>query len=304
MLMRLRRGPTVGVGRIYRVRYFFGPARAVFRIAMGGRDRFVDRNLLVVDTQPRAVRVRVGKTPCQQHLVWRQTHARHHIVRLERGLFDLCMEISGVAVQGQLADLDQRVVLVRPDLGQIKRVDAIGLGILVRHDLPLECPARVVPVADVVEQIGAVVIAVGPRQLVGFVLAKVGIAVALIGVEVELDPEFLALGIDQRIGVAGIPVHLAPVFRNATVAHEIGHLMRAFGRERPEIPLHIVVAHVVIRTAFLAADELLELDRIADKEDRGVVADHVKDAFVGVHLDREAARVAPCIGAATFACHG
>ena len=214
------------------------------------------------------------------------------------------MEIGGVAVQGQLADLDQRVVLVRPDLGQIKRVDAIGLGILVRHDLPLERPAGVVPVADVVEQIGAVVIAVGPRQLVGFILAKVGVAVALIGVEVELDPELFTLGIDQRIGVAGIPVHLAPVFRNATVAHEIGHLMRAFGRERPEIPLHIVVTHVVIRTALLAADELLELDRIADKEDRGVVADHVKNAFVRVHLDREAARVAPCIGAATFACHG
>ena len=161
-----------------------------------------------------------------------------------------------------------------------------------------------VPITDVVEQIGAVVVAVGPRQLVGFILAKVGIAVALIGVEVELDPEFLALGIDQRIGVAGIAVHLAPVFRNTAVAHEIGHLMRAFWRQGPEIPLHVVVAHVVIRAAFLAPDELLELDRVAHKEDRGVVADHVKDAFVGVHLDRKAARVAPCVRAAAFACYG
>ena len=148
------------------------------------------------------------------------------------------------------------------------------------------------------------VIPIRARQLVGLVLRQIGIPVALIGHIVKLDPELFALGVDQGIGVAGIAVHLAPGFRNAAVAHQIGHLMRAFGGQCPEIPLHVVIAHVVVGAAFLAANEMLELQRVADEKDGRVVAHHVEIARVGVHLDREATRVAPCVGAAAFAGHG
>jgi hypothetical protein len=46
--------------------------------------------------------------------------------------------VSEVAVEGERADVDQRVVAVRPDLGEIERIEAIGLGRLERHDLHLE----------------------------------------------------------------------------------------------------------------------------------------------------------------------
>ena len=130
------------------------------------------------------------------------------------------------------------------------------------------------------------------------------VAVALIGLEVELHPEHLARFVDERIGVARIAVHLAPGARYASIAHQIGDLMRALGREGPEVPLHVVVAQTVIGAALLAADEALEFQRVAHEEDGGVVAHHVEVAFLGIHLHREAARVAPCVGAAALACDG
>jgi hypothetical protein len=58
------------------------------------------------------------------------------------------------------------------------------------------------------------------------------------------------------------------------------------------------------RAALLRADEVLELHRVAHEEDRRVVADHVVVALAGVELQREAARVAPGVGAAALAGDG
>ena len=49
---------------------------------------------------------------------------------------------------------------------------------------------------------------------------------------------------------------------------------------------------LVVRAALLGVDEVRELLRVADEEDRRVVADEVVVALLGVELDREAARVA------------
>src|SRR5690242_705737 len=54
----------------------------------------------------------------------------------------------------------------------------------------------------------------------------------------------------------------------------------------------------------LAADEVRELHRVADEEDRRVVADQVVVALLGVELQREAAHVAPGVGAARLARDG
>jgi len=50
-------------------------------------------------------------------------------------------------------------------------------------------------------------------------------------------------------------------------------------------------------------DEVGELQRVADEEDRGVVPHEVVVALLGVELDREAARVALGVGRALFAPH-
>ena len=56
--------------------------------------------------------------------------------------------------------------------------------------------------------------------------------------------------------------------------------------------------------ALLGVDEVLELRRVADEEDRRVVADQVVVALLGVELQREAARVADGVGEALLAGHG
>ena len=71
--------------------------------------------------------VGVGEDPGQQHLVGADADSGHEVVRLERGLLYLAVEVRGVAVQGQPPDLVQRVVAVGPDLGEVEGVEAVVL---------------------------------------------------------------------------------------------------------------------------------------------------------------------------------
>jgi hypothetical protein len=90
---------------------------------------------------------------------------------------------------------------------------------------------------------------------------------------VVFHPEPLAGGVDPHVGVGAVAVHVPPRPRDAAVAHQPGHLVRRLRRQGPEVPLHVVVAQVVVRAALLRANEVLELQRVADEEDRGVVPD-------------------------------
>src|SRR5450759_4412239 len=74
--------------------------------------------------------------------------------------------------------------------------------------------------------------------------------------------------------------------------------MRRLRRQRPEVPLHVVIAQVVVGAALLRMDEVGELRRVADEKDRGIVADHVVVAVLGVELERKTARVTSGVGRA------
>ena len=63
----------------------------------------------------------------------------------------------------------------------------------------------------------------------------------------------------------------------------------------------MIVAKTRIGKPLLAADEVRELHRVADEEDRRVVAHQIVIAFVRVELERKAAHVAPGVGAAHLA---
>jgi hypothetical protein len=47
----------------------------------------------------------------------------------------------------------------------------------------------------------------------------------LLGEEMVLDPEALAIGVDPLVGVRSVAVHVTPGAREAAVAHEVGHLV-------------------------------------------------------------------------------
>jgi hypothetical protein len=150
-------------------------------------------------------------------------------------------------------------------------------------------------------EVPGVIVGVGPGQEVTFGLGPE--LDALVGNEVVLHPDPLALRVDPHVGVAGVPVHVPPTLREAAVAHQPDHLVRRLREQRPEVPLHIVAAQVVLGQPLLRPDEVLEVHRVLDEEDRRVVADHVVVALAGVELQREAAQVPPHVGAASFPRH-
>ncbi len=226
----------------------------------------------------------------------------HQRARLEGGLLDLREEVLRVAVQRHRADLDQRVVAVRPDLGEVERVDPVGLRVVVRHRLDRQRPAREVTLGDRVVEVAAVEVGVLAGDLGGVLVLEA--LDALVAVEVVLDPVLLAGLVDPEVGVRAVAVHVAVGLRDAAVAHQVGDLVRRLRVEAPEVPLHVVVAQAVAAATLLRADEVRELHGVADEEDRGVVADEVVVALVGVELQREATRVAPGVGGALLAGHG
>ena len=118
-----------------------------------------------------------------------------------------------------------------------------------------------------------------------------------------LTQNFLPAGVLPHVRVAGVEVHVAPGARRAPVAHQVGDLVGRLGRERPEVPLHVVAAHAGVGQTQLRVDEVGELHRVAHEEDRRVVADDVVVALLGVELDGDAAHVAVRVGGALVGGH-
>lgn len=90
-----------------------------------------------------------------------------------------------VAVHGQPANLAQRIVLVRPNLGHVEDVPLVRLRILGLHHLHKDIPLGVVALLDSLEQVLGQEVGVFAGHLCG----GLGVEVlgAALGLEVELD---------------------------------------------------------------------------------------------------------------------
>ena len=121
---------------------------------------------------------------------------------------------------------------------------------------------------------------------------------ALVAVEMVLDRVLLARVVDPEVGVGAVAVHVPVGPRDPAITHQVGHLVGRLGVEGPEVPLHVVVAQPGAAASLLRADEVRELHRVADEEDRRVVADEVVVALGRVELQREPAWVPPGVGGA------
>ena len=125
---------------------------------------------------------------------------------------------------------------------------------------------------------------------------------------VELDEHRVARVVDEPEGVDAKALHHAVAAWNRAVRHQPHEHVRGLGHQRDEVPEGVVGAgrlrHLVMRLGLDRVDQIRELDRVLDEEDRHVVADQVPVAFVGVELDREAAHVARRVLGAAFARHG
>src|SRR5882724_614224 len=124
---------------------------------------------------------------------------------------------------------------------------------------------------------------------------------ALLGTEVEFDPDALVCGIEEAVRMAAEAVHVTEALRNTALAHDNRDLMQSFGQQRPEVPVVISAAHAGTRIALDGVVEVGKAQRVTEKEYRRIVAYDVPVAFLGVKLQGEAADVALSVGRAALA---
>ena len=92
-------------------------------------------------------------------------------------------------------------------------------------------------------------------------------------------------------------------FGRTPIGKEYRDLVDGLGRQGKKVPEHVWIFQVGFGISLLRVDEVRELEWIADKEDRGVIAHHVIVAFLGVELDSESAWITLCICGSLFPAH-
>lgn len=256
----------------------------------------------MVDAQTIAMGIAVGEQAPLEHLVRRETDTRHYVGRAEGSLLDLGEVVVRVAVQLEEAHLDQRIVAVRPDLSQVERVVAVGRRILLRHDLHVQLPAREIAFLDALVQVTLRAFAILGDHFGGFGVGQV--LDTLLGLEVKLDPETFIAGVDETEGVAAEPVDVPVALRQAPVAEVDGQLMQRLRQVGEEVPLEGGVAQVGARITLDHVVEVREFEGIAQVEHRGIVADQIPVAFLGIEAHGETTDIALGIRRAALAGDG
>lgn len=266
----------------------------------------VGGELLVVGADAVAVGVGVGEEAGLEDGVGRRLDARRHVGGVESNLLDLGEVVLDVLVEEKLADLAERELLLRPDVGQVEDVDLLLLpellSLLRGHGLEADVPARVVASLNGIEQVLLGVI----RAVVGGVLLC-DERVALLALHVHLCVDPVAVLVDELESVAGVTVHLAPAVGDTAVTHKDHDLVDGLGVLRqviPEVGRVVAVRQVGLRVALLSVDEVRELGRVAQEENRSVVGNHVPVALLSPELDTETTRVTSKIGATALTTNG
>src|ERR1700754_5205920 len=161
--------------------------------------RRVDRDMVVIDAEPVALRISIGEQASLQHLVRRVTDARHDVGGRERRLFDVGEDVFGISVELVISDLDQREIGLWPDLCEVERVERKSLRLGVGPSLAEQRPAREIPGLDAFEKIALMALAIPADQRLGFGVRQV--LDPLLVAEVEFDPDALVVGVDKTVSV-------------------------------------------------------------------------------------------------------
>jgi hypothetical protein len=196
--------------------------------------RRVDWNVVEVDAEPIALRVAVRKETCLKHPVRRKSNAGHDVGGRKGSLFHFREIILRIAIKLHHGDFDQRILRLRPHLGEIEGIVAARLRLLLGHHLDEEGPAREVASLDRLEQVAAISRSVAT---IAAASASLRLAMPLLRPEVKLDPDALIRGIDHREGVAAEQVDVAEALRDPAIGHDDGDSVQRLGEQRPEIPL-------------------------------------------------------------------
>ena len=121
----------------------------------------------------------------------------------------------------------------------------------------------------------------------------------------ELDETRFARGVDEPEGVHAEALHRPIASGDRAIGHRPHQHRGDLGHQRREVPERVVrragLGHREMRLGLRRMDQVGELHRVLDEEDRDVVADEVPVPLVRVELHREAADVARGVGRSAFA---
>lgn len=111
------------------------------------------------------VGVGVGKETSLEHLVHGGLHAWDEMSRREGGLLNILVIVGGVAVKDQFPDRHERIVGVRPNLGDVENIPFVFEAFFLRHDLNEEVPLGCLLTVQVVEEVPLGIIRIFSSQL-------------------------------------------------------------------------------------------------------------------------------------------
>lgn len=224
----------------------------------------------------------------------------------ESDLLDLGVVVLDILVQCELSDLAERELLLWPDLGQIKDVEAEFLGFFWGHDLDIDGPRWEFALLDVLKQVLSAVVWVLRCKLAGF-LVREGLD-ALVGAEVHLDvvesERSVWLLVVPLVSVAGVAVHMAIRVWCSAVGEEDHDLVDGLLVGGKVVPEHGGILQVGLWVALLGVDEEWKLGWVPQEEDRCVVVNPVPVTLLGIELDGEAAWVASSVCGAFLSSDG
>lgn len=225
-------------------------------VALIGVERpegLVDRDLLIVDAEAVAVRVRVGEESGLQDRIGRRLHPGHQVGWRKGDLLDLGKIVFGILIESKFAKGSQGHVFLRPDFGEVEYVPSELFGLFRAENLEVAGPGRVVAVLNGIEQVLCMPVGVFCCHAAGFLIGK-GFA-ALVGLAMDLDIVETAIGFGEFKRMARVPVHVAVRIWSATVGEEVHDLMGGFLVGREVVPEHGGVLEIGLGVALLGVNE-------------------------------------------------
>lgn len=255
------------------------------RVVHGTGDWAVDGDLSVVDTQSVSVSVWVREQSRLQHWVSRRLLVWHSVRWGESSLLNLGEVVLRVLVQGQLTESSHWVVLVGPDLGQVKHREWSLLGLLGGHGLDVTSPGWEVTLGNVDKQVLLSVVRVGTGKVTSLLVGQA--LVALVRDHVDLDVSPVTVLVRPLVSVARVTVHLSVAGWGTTVGEQDDHLVDGLRVGGQVVPEHVGVLQVGLWVSLLGVDEVGELRGVSDEENRGVVVNPVQVTLLSVELGGE-----------------
>mgnify|MGYP007046485915 FL=1 len=264
-------------------------------------DRAVDWDLLVVDSQAVSVGVWVREQSRLKNWVSRWLHVWHRVRRRECNLLNLSEVVLWVLVQSELTESSQRVLLLRPDLGQVKHREVGLLSLLSSHCLNVTRPGWEVTLGNVLEQVLLCVVRVRASQLTSLLVGQS--VEALVTLQVHLDVVPVAVLGRPLVSVARVAVHLSVRSGGTTVREQNHHLVHRFLVANQVVPEHVGVFQVRLWVSLLSVNEVGELSWVSEEKHRGVVVDKVQVTLLRVQFKRETSWVSGGIWRAGLTAH-